>query len=261
MEPAPLTHLPADWEPTRATLRGYAHAVGSVARVHAIPHPKWWHISLRLAPTGLATVPMPMAPGGQFWIRLDINAGRAVIETSSGDSREVALDAGLSGSAFGDALYSELVDLGISGDYDRTRFESDEPGEFNASDAAAYFTALVNIATNLEAHRAELGDEVGPVQIWPHGFDIAFEWFGAGDSQINLGFYPAGRAYFYSNPWPFDKTLVESSLSEPASWHSDGWEGSILYYDDLMATADPAATLMRYSKEVFELASPGLLTP
>ena len=28
-------------------------------------------------------------------------------------------------------------------------------------------------------------------------------------AQLNLGFYPAGDAYFYSTPWPFDESLLD----------------------------------------------------
>ena len=43
------------FEPTRKTLHLYAQAVGVVPRVHAAAHDKWWHISLRVTPTGLKT--------------------------------------------------------------------------------------------------------------------------------------------------------------------------------------------------------------
>ena len=124
----------------------------------------------------------------------------------------------------------------------------------------------------LTIHRNRIGGDVGPVQLWPHGFDLAFEWFGtrtvptteAGDSseiptQINLGFYPAGHAYFYSNPWPFDaETLMNVALPSGSRWHTDGWEGSILPYTTVVGRVDGAERVLDYAGAVFETASPGL---
>lgn len=101
---------------------------------------------------------------------------------------------------------------------------------------------------------------------------MAFEWFGTrvaeyeehGEmkqfpSQCNFGFYPAGRAYLYANPWPFEAdALLPVELPSGAEWHTDGWEGSILYYDQL--AGDPAAEkrILDYLAAVFEAAAPTL---
>ena len=90
--------------------------------------------------------------------------------------------------------------------------------------------------------------------IWPHGFDLSFEWFGTrverfeenGEvqeypSQLNLGFYPTGDAYFYSNPWPFDESLPANELPHGAVWNTDGWQGTKLDYADLVGDPDAAA--------------------
>jgi Family of unknown function (DUF5996) len=258
MTSLPLLPLPDSWEPTRSTLHSYANAVGAVARAHAIPHPKWWHISLEVTPVGLVTEPMSLPAGGTFWLRMNLVKHQVLVETSAGWATSVPMSDGLTGSQFGAALVGLVEDLGADGDYAREKFESDAPVEYRPEDAAAFFAALVNIEHNLQQHRVSLGDSVGPLQIWPHGFDLAFEWFGAGESQINLGFYPAGRPYFYSNPWPFDPGLTGTELPSPASWHTGDWDGSILYYDDLLAREDPAAKLLEYAKSVYEAAAPGL---
>ncbi|MDJ0953754.1 MAG: DUF5996 family protein [Acidimicrobiia bacterium] len=260
MHTLPMTAMPADWEKTRATLQRYAHALGAVARVHAVPHPKWWHVSLEVVPTGLVTDAMPIPDRGTFWLRMDLNEHAVLAETSTGDSRRISMRDGLTGSEFGEALLAIVADLGLDGDYAREKFESDEPQDYDPAAAEQFFAALVRIERNLQLHRVGVDGPVGPLQLWPHGFDLAFEWFGEGDAQINLGFYPAGRPYFYSNPSPFDSSLTSHALPAPASWHSDGWEGSILYYDDLLAGDDPAATLLAYAGAVYQLAAPGLRT-
>jgi hypothetical protein len=121
-------------------------------------------------------------------------------------------------------------------------------------------------------HRNLLGGEVGPIQLWPHGFDLAFEWFGTRKevfeedgkvtehpSQLNLGFYPAGRAYLYSNPWPFEgDKLTDVELPSGAQWNTEGWEGSILHYDEIQVDPDATEAVLAYAKAVYAAAAPTL---
>jgi hypothetical protein len=116
-----------------------------------------------------------------------------------------------------------------------------------ADAAGRFFTALVKADRVLKKHRASLTGNTGPVQLWPHGFDLAMEWYGTRverteeggqtkelPAQLNLGFYPGeddDSSYFYSNPWPFDgDKLLGRALPEGASWHTEGWQGAMLPY-------------------------------
>ena len=272
MMPLPLPPMPTDWEPTRATLHNYANAVGVIARSHAVPHPKWWHISLKVRSTGLVTETMPLPGGGTFDLRMDLRSHEVVLETSTGQRRTLSMSEGLTGTQFGNALIAILGEFGIEGEYVNEKFESDDTRQYVARDAEMFFSVLVNVSHNFEIHRLSLDGAIGPLQIWPHGFDVAFEWYGTkmvsheehGETtlmpaQVNLGFYPAGRPYFYSNPWPFETaTLTAVSLPAPAQWNTEGWEGSILYYDDLLASEDAPQKLLAYAKAVFEVAAPTL---
>ncbi|MDJ0923149.1 MAG: DUF5996 family protein [Acidimicrobiia bacterium] len=267
----PLTPLPDEWEATRATLHLYANAVGVIPRAHAVPNDRWWHISLKVRPTGLTTDTMPLPGGGTFQLRMDLRNHEVVLETSSGVRHALSMAAGLTGAEFGDQLVELVAKLGVEGDYAREKYANDEARVYDPAAAAAFFSVLVNIDHNLELHRSALEGPVGPLQIWPHGFDLAFEWFGTrtekyeehGETketpaQLNLGFYPEGRAYFYSNPWPFDLSLTEQALPGPAAWHTEGWEGSILYYDELLAAESPGELLLDYARAVFAAAAPTL---
>lgn len=269
----PLPAMPEDWEPTRATLHSYANSVGVLPRAHAVAHPKWWHISLKIRPSGLVTDTMPLPDGGTFAVRMDLRTHNVVLETSTGEERSISMTDGLTGTEMGDRLIDAVAEFGLTADYARAKFESDDPRVYDPRDAAAYFAAVVNIDHNLEVHRATLDGTVGPIQIWPHGFDLAFEWFGTKTvtheengaitelpSQLNLGFYPAGRPYFYSNPWPFDvEVLTSQPLPAPAVWNTDGWEGSILYYDELLENDNPADGLLEYARAVHATAAPTLM--
>jgi hypothetical protein len=269
MSPSAIPPLPDDFEPTRATLHAYAQAPGAIARAHGIAHPKWWHISLNVRPDGLVTDPMPLPGGGALQIRLDLNTHQAVVEASTGASTAVPLDVGLTGTEFGDRLVAAVAEFGLGDRVDRDRYANDEDRSYDPEAASTFFAAAIAAATLLERHRATLPPEaVGPVQLWPHGFDLAFEWFGtrmeehggeAAPSQINFGFYPGGDAYFYANPWPFEEdALLGHELPGGANWHTEGWEGTMLSYADAREVDDAEQGLLDYFATVHSLAAPTL---
>ncbi len=267
-----LTPMPENLEPTRATLHQYAHAIGVLPRVHAEPHEKWWHVSLTVSERGLETDEMALPGGGTFTIRLDLMAHEVVIETNDAATKRIAMGSGLTGSQMGDAVIGAVAELGVTGEYPREKFESAEAREYGPTVAAAFFENLSAIRDVLAAHRERLGDSVGPLQLWPHGFDLAFEWFGTrveeyeehGEmqrlpAQCNFGFYPGGRPYFYANPWPFENdALVAVDLPSGAEWHTEGWQGSMLNYDEVAGSDAAAERILDYLAAVYEAASPTL---
>lgn len=267
-----LPPLPENFEPTRATLHAYAHAIGAIPRAHAEPHDKWWHVSLKVTPHGLETDKMSLPDGGSFNLRLDLATHEVVVAVPAGPDTRISMTEGLTGTEMGDRVIQAVADLGLAGDYDREKFESDESREYVPEAAATYFQAVANVSHVFSHHLRSLEGTVSQVQLWPHNFDLACEWFGTrveayeeeGEtkeypSQLNLGFYPAGRAYFYSNPWPFDgDDLMQHELPHGAAWHTEGWEGSILYYSHLAGDPDAATKLAEFAKAVFEVAAPTL---
>ncbi len=272
MSDSPFPALPGDFEPTRATLHAYAHAVGALPRVHAVPHPKWWHISLKPKPNGLITETMALPSGETFQLRMDPRRHVIVLETSTGHEEMFAMTDGLTATQMGDALIGAVARLGLDGDYNREKFQNDEPREYDPAAAVTFFAALSAVDLVMQRHRAGLEGDVGPIQLWPHGFDLAFEWFGtrvetveehgetqSHPSQLNLGLYPGGRAYFYSNPWPFEeKELTAAPLPFGAEWHTEGWQGSILYYDQIAGEPDAADRLLAFAAAVHAAAAPTL---
>lgn len=267
-----LPEFAPDWEATRATLHAYAHGVGAIARAYAETHPKWWHVSLTLADDALVSDAVPLPGGGTLQVHMDFAAHEVVVDTSGGDRHSVSMAARLTGTELADRLITIAGGYGLDSKYDRGKFENDDAREYDPAAATTFFRTLSAIAGVFESHRAGLPGEVSPVQVWPHGFDIAFEWYGSrvemheenGEisehpSQLNLGFYPAGRAYFYSNPWPFESdVLLDQPLPHGAQWHTDGWEGSILYYDQLQDDPDAEKKLLEYAAAVFAVVSPTL---
>ncbi len=268
-----LATMPENLESTRATLHQYAHAIGVIPRIHAEPHPQWWHVSLNVTERGLETDPMALPGGGTFGLRLDLATHEVVVEANGETRRAIAIGDGLTGTQMGDAVIAAVAELGLTGDYARDKFESDEPRPYDPVAAAAFFEILTAIHDVLAIHRDRLGDSVGPLQLWPHGFDLAFEWFGTrieeyeehGElqklpAQCNFGFYPGGRPYLYANPWPFEgDALLGVKLPSGAEWHSEDWQGSLLYYDAVAGEESAADRVLDYLGAVYSAAAPTLL--
>lgn len=264
---------PDDWETTRATLHAYVRGAGAIPETHAEAHPKWWHVSLNVRPQGLVTDDMALSDGGTFNVRLDLISHAVVVETSAGQATTLSMTEGATGTEMGDQIIAAVAELGLEGDYNREKFENDDPRGYDPVAAGVFLAAANNVNGVFEQHRASLSGDVGPVQLWPHGFDLATEWFGTriekyeeeGEvteypSQLNLGFYPGtDRPYFYSNPWPFEGAkLASEPLPHGAQWHMEGWEGSIIYYDQLQGDPGAATKLAEYARAVFDLAAPTL---
>lgn len=264
------------WEATKETLHKYSAVVGVVPRAHAESHPKWWHISLKVSPDGLSTGSMHLPDGGSFALRMDLRKHAVVLTTNGDIAQEFSMTEGLSSSAFGDKVLAALADLGLKGEYAREKFENDDPREYDTAFAEKYFTAVSSADRVFKSHREKLDGEMGPVQLWPHGFDLAFEWFGTrvveheekGEvhtypSQLNLGFSPGEpshpKPYFFSNPWPFEsEQLLSHDLPSGARWFTDGWQGSILPYAKLVGDDNAEEKLAAFAKAVHDITSPTL---
>jgi hypothetical protein len=204
---------------------------------------------------------------------MDLRRHTIRLISGQGEEKSWSMTEGLSSTALGDQILGAVAEFGLTGDYARQKFEDEEPRLYDLAQAQNFLTALVSANDVLETVRAELSGEVGIVQLWPHGFDLAFEWFGTrvekyehngevGESpaQINFGFYPGEPIYFYSNPWPFEKDrLVDHSLPGGARWHEKGFEGTILPYADIVGDPEAKERLVAYFREVYRVASPTLL--
>jgi hypothetical protein len=265
----------AGFEPTRQTLQLYSRVISAVPRAHGEFHPQWWHVSLKVQPDGLVTDPISLPDGGALRLKMDLVAHQIILTASGERLAALGMAEGTSSSAMADRVLGTAARLGLGGEYDRARFENDDPRTYDPDRAGDFLTVLANADRIFKQHRAALPGEPGPVQLWPHGFDLAFEWFGTrvevseengerheSPAQLNLGFFPGGpqiAPYFYSNPWPFEaEDLLGSVLPDGASWHTEGWRGTILPYEALVDDPNAGQRLLAYARRVFELSAPTL---
>jgi hypothetical protein len=269
------------FEATRKTLHNYAQAIGVIPRTHAAPHPKWWHISLRVVPNGLQTTPMALPDGGQLWLELDLRHHALKVQTSAGGTQAVSMGGRMTGTEMGDWVITAVAQHGLGGEYARAKFESSEGRVYEEKEAERFMTAVTQVQRIFTDHRHTLTGNLSPIQLWPHNFDLSLEWFGTrivtaeehGEvqefpSQLNLGFYPGQPIYFYSNPFPFESdVLLDKELPPGAQWHTEGWQGTMLPYAELVGDEhaelvgdDHAeARLRQFARRVYELASPTLM--
>ena len=261
-----------NWEPTRQTLHWYSKAITAIPRAHAKAHPKWWHVSLRVVADGLVSEKTPLPDGRELWLKMDLVQHKAVLLVDSDPLQEIRLTDGLTSSEFAAILLGTAAEVGLSGPFDREKFENEEKREYDPAEVGKFLTALTNADRIYKNHKSSLPGETSPVQLWPHNFDLSVEWFGTRveiiddveyPSQLNLGFYPGDAAnspYFYSNPWPFDRdVLLANPLPPGASWHTESWEGTILPYEELAGEENAAGRLADYAKAVFKITSPTLM--
>lgn len=267
-----------NWAPTRDTLSQYAAAIGVVPRALADPHPKWWHISLKFQQQGAATdpIPHPGSAGITFQLLMNLSTHTVDVSTSNGELKRLSMTDGLSSTEFGNQLFSMLGELGIDAEFEREKYENDDPRTYDPQAASSYGDILLKTAEVLELHKSGLTGETGPVQLWPHNFDLAFEWFGTrrvphgdGDNaqelpaQINFGLAPGdsshAEAYFYSNPWPFEDLLTDHKLPGSARWFTESWQGTLLPLAEIAGGDTGEKEVAAYFKAVYDIASP-LLT-
>lgn len=259
--------LPPDREPTRAALHAYAHGATALSRVHGVAHPKWWHVSLKVGPAALVSDPVPLPGGGALQVSLDLLSHAVIMRTGEREVAAFSMRDEMTGTEMGTQIIAAASELGLAGEYDTSKFEDDVSHEYDPDHARAIVDAFVTARVAFERYRADLSGPLSPIQVWPHNFDMSMEWFGSrtetydGEElpgQLNLGLFPKDRAYFYSNPWPFDEGLIGSPLPHGAEWHTEGWKGTILHYDVLAGDPNGIDKLVEYASAVYALAAPTL---
>ena len=134
-----------------------------------------------------------------------------------------------------------------------------------------------SVAAALEDFRATIREEKSPIQVWPHHFDVSMIWLPGGkvagqdradeeyaDKQMNFGFAFGDASipepYFYVTAYPLPEALPAVPLPTGTAWHSDGFNGAVLLYRDLIAMSDPHAYLQELWSTLLAAGSEYLCT-
>ncbi|RMD51302.1 MAG: hypothetical protein D6830_00675, partial [Ignavibacteria bacterium] len=61
--------------------------------------------------------------------------------------------------------------------------------------------------------------------------------------------------YFYITAYPFPEDITNINLSGSAYWHTEGWNGAIYTYSDLLKSEDSQKELLKFFEEVLTFVS------
>jgi hypothetical protein len=256
--------LPEGWMPTRSALQLYANAITAFPRAGAPADPSWSHVAMVPTLTGFAAAPTPLGDGSTLTSAIDLSGHR--LEVCAGDDRLVVdLREGTPPSAVGADIERLAASHGATFSVDRARFAAAERQHYDPGHAALFRDAARAATEALDVLNAGLvGHTAGP-HLWPHGFDIATEWFSdrivaadghEGRAQIAVGWYPGVHSYVYVNPWPFADSFASIDLPGSATWHIEGWQGAKL--DVPEGGALPIEEIVALARRVHEATAPVL---
>jgi Family of unknown function (DUF5996) len=278
MKLSPLDH----WEPTSHSLHQAAQILGAIRMLTRDPVPNYLELALRIEPDGLSTERLPS--GGE--VRLDFERG--VVVCAPKDGRAMAVT--LAGRTQASLLESILTALNAQGQ----SLVAQKDGSFSAAFLAAlqaknhpligsveiggtqplevdralgadYARLLNRVFTATARWRSRLTGFVTPVVVWPEHFDLSTLWFATDEvsesaPQMNFGFAPFdaefNKPYLYVTAYPIPDGFEKLPLPMGARWHTQGWNGAIVPYDELARADDPEALIESVFEAVHAVLSP-----
>jgi Family of unknown function (DUF5996) len=272
------------WSETCDTLHAHTQLLGKLAVALAPPEPQLQHAALRLTARGWETAPLPAPDGsGSFVAVLDLRTHEAVIETSKGDSRRIALAPDRSVGVVTREVLEGIRALVGQVDIDVRPQEvpwgvpldqDEEHSHYDAIQVASYFAAATEAALALVAFRAPYRGRSTPVNAWWGSFDLAVSLFSglpadppsndfimrnAMDAQeVAIGWWPGDRKYgkaaFYAYAHPAPAEFAAATLSPPAARWDEALGEYILDWDDVRASSDPRAIAVEFAHSAFRHA-------
>ena len=272
------------WSETCDTLHAHTQVLGKLAATIGPPEPQLQHAALRLTARGWETPPLPAPDGsGAFLVALDLHHHEVLAEHSDGRAQRVALTPDRAVGEVTRELLAAVRGLAGAVEIDPTPQEvswtvpldeDDEHATYDTGQVATYFAAATRVALALAAFRAPYRGRSTPVNAWWGSFDLAVNLFSglpasppsddfimrnAMDAQeVAVGWWPGDGRYpkaaFYAYAHPAPQGFADATL-EPSAARWDGALGEyVLDWDDVVATADPHATALRFARSAFRHA-------
>jgi hypothetical protein len=240
-----------EWNSTRDTLHARIRAIGAAARALAEPLPHWWHIALIPGNLELSTRPL-LGADGPFVATVDLAEHHVLVEGGG------VVPMSLPGDRFAAAFVGALSAAGAAIDLDPGDFAS--PDVYEADAARRFGVALGRLVPILASATDAAGGSTGPVNFWPHHFDLAVSWFSgrhvpgvdpaddeSAAEQVTLGFSTGDESiagpYCYATAYPLPEGLVGAMLPSPARWNTAGFTGGVLGYSSALETGEPEGAI------------------
>jgi hypothetical protein len=272
------------WNETCDTLHAYTQLLGKLAVALAPPEPQLQHAALRLTARGWETAPLPAPNGsGSFVTLIDLRSHEAVVETSNGGVRTVALvpnrSVGVVTSEVLDAIRSLVGAVEINPKPQEVPWsvpldEDEEHAHYDPDQVAWYFAAATQAALILAEYRAPFRGRSTPVNAWWGSFDLAVSLFSglpasppskdfimrnAMDAQeVAVGWWPGdhkyGKAAFYAYAHPAPEGYATATLSPPPAYWNATLGEYILDWADVCSSPDPHAAGVQFANSAFSHA-------
>ncbi|EDN65738.1 conserved hypothetical protein [Beggiatoa sp. PS] len=161
----------SNWHESRDTIHQYARLIGKIRTALMPPQKHWWHITLHAAATGLTTTPMPIN-GKTLELLLDFVNHTLIITTSHGEKAEIPLQQ-QSIAGLHHAVIEVLSTMDIKPEFDHSLFVDAAPRKYDTEAIAGYWRTVAWIDGVFKHFKGELREETGPVQVFPHHFDLS----------------------------------------------------------------------------------------
>jgi hypothetical protein len=276
-----------NWEQTSHSLHQAAQLLGAIRMLVREPVPNYLELAMRIEPNGLSIDTLPS--GNEILVDME---QAALIYTPKDDQPVTIPLAGQSQASLfetllqtmaarGDVLaprqderisYTQAILKALEARGHRFLPPSGElthetPLMIDRQVSAEYSQALYRVFTAVARFRARLTGPMTPIVVWPEHFDLSFLWFATEQAHdefphMNFGFAPfdaeTERPYLYIYAYPMPDDFERLPLPPLARWHTEGWKGVQVPYDDLAQTDDPEAEIEQICEQVHALLSPSL---
>ncbi len=255
-----LAHRAAQW-------------LARAARANLDPLPDDSHTSLAWQPESRALLTQPIASkAGPFQVALRLADLELSVLLDRRPLASIALG-GANDAQVGQKLDRVLGERGLRS-VSGVKLPYALEGGAEAYELAAHRPALAELslwfdaaASTLQQFSQELSSirpGPGPVQCWPHHFDIATlvlldEEPSESARSIGTGFSPGDdyypQPYLYLSPWPRPADLQPAGLPALAPlghWHTEGFFAAVATAEEILSRPDPDAGVPRFIRRAFD---------
>ncbi len=237
---------------TRDTLQLYAQLL-SAFKSNFMPHQKnWEEYSLKIYANGFSTGPIPIeTANGIKAIGININLSEKKLELLSGENHD-SIDLHQNNIASFTRLFLEkLIKYGIKDFQPEEKFFSNEPLNYDDEEISKIWDLLRQFYFIFLKFKGSTLYETSSINFWPHHFDLALLIFSGkiiegkepqnwdnSREQMNFGISTGDQGnaqpYFYITAYPFNDKLFDFKLPEYAYWHTEGWNGVVIKYEEML---------------------------